>query len=97
MLVIASSAAGHGSQITKYAVLKLKQTTRPPVLIRLTIPSRLLGSNRRERRTALVARELARYKLDIAVLSETRFSKLGQLEEVGAGYTFLWSGWPKAE
>nr|VZI08871.1 unnamed protein product [Spirometra erinaceieuropaei] len=46
---------------------------------------------------ALVARELARYKVDIAVLSETRFSEQGQLEEVGAGYTFFWSGRPTAE
>ncbi|VDM05810.1 unnamed protein product [Schistocephalus solidus] len=54
-------------------------------------------SNRRERRTALVAWELARYKVDIAALSETRFSEKGQLEEVGTGYTFFWSGRPKAE
>ncbi|BHF69803.1 hypothetical protein SprV_0301285000 [Sparganum proliferum] len=46
-------------------------------------------SNRPERRTALVARELARYKVDIAALSETRFSEQGQLEEVGAGYNFF--------
>ncbi|VDL98188.1 unnamed protein product [Schistocephalus solidus] len=38
-------------------------------------------SNRPERRTALVARELARYKVHIAALSETRFSEQGQLEE----------------
>nr|VZI48828.1 unnamed protein product [Spirometra erinaceieuropaei] len=54
-------------------------------------------SNRPERRTALVARELARYKVDIAALCETRFSEQGQLEEVGAGYTFFWSGRPRAE
>nr|VZI30643.1 unnamed protein product [Spirometra erinaceieuropaei] len=54
-------------------------------------------SNRPERRTALVARELARYKVDIAALSETRFSEQSQLEEVGAGYTFFWSGRPRAE
>nr|VZI30877.1 unnamed protein product [Spirometra erinaceieuropaei] len=54
-------------------------------------------SSRPERRTALVARELARYKVDIAALSETRFSEQGQLEEVGAGYTFFWSGRPRAE
>nr|VZI33166.1 unnamed protein product [Spirometra erinaceieuropaei] len=54
-------------------------------------------SNRPERRTALVARELAPYKVDIAALSETRFSEQGQLEEVGAGYTLFWSGRPKAE
>ncbi|BHF73695.1 hypothetical protein SprV_0401677700 [Sparganum proliferum] len=38
-------------------------------------------SNRPERRTALVARELPRYKVDIAALSETRFSEQGQLAE----------------
>ncbi|BHF84965.1 hypothetical protein SprV_1002812000 [Sparganum proliferum] len=54
-------------------------------------------SNRPERRTALVARELARYKVDIVALSETRFSEQGQLEEVGAGYTFFWSGRPRTE
>ncbi|BHF77163.1 hypothetical protein SprV_0502026600 [Sparganum proliferum] len=54
-------------------------------------------SKRPERKTALVARELARYKVDIAALRETRFSEQGQLEEVGAGYTFYWSGRPRAE
>nr|VZI24296.1 unnamed protein product [Spirometra erinaceieuropaei] len=33
----------------------------------------------------------------MATLSETRFSKQGVLEEVGARYTFFWSGRPKAE
>ncbi|VDL90873.1 unnamed protein product [Schistocephalus solidus] len=60
-------------------------------------PRPRLGSNRLERRTALVARELARYKVDIATLSKTRFSEQGQLDEVGAGYTFFWSGRPMAE
>ncbi|BHF68120.1 hypothetical protein SprV_0301115000 [Sparganum proliferum] len=41
--------------------------------------------------------ELARYKADIVALSDTRFSEQGQLEEVGAGYTFFWSGRPRAE
>nr|VZI08851.1 unnamed protein product [Spirometra erinaceieuropaei] len=56
-----------------------------------------LMSNRPERRTALVARELARNNVDIVELGETRFSEQGQLEEVGAGYTFLWGGCPRAE
>ncbi|BHF85759.1 hypothetical protein SprV_1002893100 [Sparganum proliferum] len=54
-------------------------------------------SNRPELRTALVARELARYKVDIIAISDTRFSEQGQLEEVGAGYIFFWSGRPRAE
>ncbi|VDM00726.1 unnamed protein product [Schistocephalus solidus] len=105
-----------GSQIAKYAVIKLKQTTITPIInpSRHTLQAARVNpitlavwnvrflldnprSNRPERRTALVARELARYKVDIAALSETRFSEQGQLEEVGAGYTFFWSGRPKAE
>nr|VZI33651.1 unnamed protein product [Spirometra erinaceieuropaei] len=53
--------------------------------------------NRPERRTALVAQDLARYKVDIAALSETWFSEQGQLQEMDAGYTFIWSARPKAE
>nr|VZI41144.1 unnamed protein product [Spirometra erinaceieuropaei] len=54
-------------------------------------------SNRPERRTALVARELARYKVDIAALSEARFSELGQREVVRADYIFFWSGRTRTE
>nr|VZI26556.1 unnamed protein product [Spirometra erinaceieuropaei] len=43
-------------------------------------------SNRPERRASLVARELARNKMDIPEPSKTRLSEQGQLEEVGAGY-----------
>ena len=50
------------------------------------------AANRPMRRTALVAKELGRYNIDIAALSETRFAEEGQLREVGSGYTFFWSG-----
>ena len=49
-------------------------------------------ADRPMRRTALVAKELERYRIDIAALSETRFAGEGQLKEVGSGYTFFWSG-----
>ncbi|XP_078077501.1 LOW QUALITY PROTEIN: uncharacterized protein LOC144499261 [Mustelus asterias] len=49
-------------------------------------------ADRPERRTDLVARELARYNIDIAALSETRLANVGQLTETGGGYTFFWSG-----
>ena len=49
------------------------------------------GSDRPQRRTALVGSELARYKVEFAVLSETRLAEEGLLKEVGASYTFLWS------
>ncbi|XP_040289820.1 LOW QUALITY PROTEIN: uncharacterized protein LOC121002429 [Bufo bufo] len=45
-----------------------------------------------ERRTALVARELARFDIDIAALCETTLANEGQLTETGGGYTFFWCG-----
>ena len=50
------------------------------------------GSDRPQRRTALVGRELGRYGIEIAALSETRFAEIGKMKEVGAGYTFFLSG-----
>ena len=50
------------------------------------------GSDRPQHRTALVGRELGRYVIQIAALSETRFADVGEIKEVGAGYTFFWSG-----
>ena len=50
------------------------------------------GSDRPQRRTALVRRELGRYGIEIAALSETRFAEIGEIKEVGAGYTFFSSG-----
>ena len=50
-----------------------------------------------ERRTALVARELGHWKLDIIALSETRFAGDGQLTEIGGGYTFFWKGKAQSE
>ena len=55
------------------------------------------SSDRPERRTALVGIELDRYKVEIAALSETRLAEEGLLKEVGAGYTFFWSGRKKEE
>ena len=49
-------------------------------------------ADRPDRRTALVAKELERYNVDIAALSETRFADKGQLTESYSGYTFFWSG-----
>ena len=43
-----------------------------------------------ERRTLLVAMELAKYTIDIAVLRETRFDASGSLTDLE--YTFYWSG-----
>uniref|UniRef100_A0A8D8R0B9 Craniofacial development protein 2 n=1 Tax=Cacopsylla melanoneura TaxID=428564 RepID=A0A8D8R0B9_9HEMI len=49
-------------------------------------------SNITPRRTAIIARELNRYNVDIAALQETHLKENGQIEEVGEGYTFIWSG-----
>ena len=45
------------------------------------------GSDRPQRRTSLVGRELGRYGIQIAALSD-----VGEIKEVDAGYTFFWSG-----
>ena len=45
------------------------------------------GSDRPQRRTALVGRELGRYEKEIAALSETRFAKIGEIKDVGL---WLW-------
>ena len=50
---------------------------------------------RPERRTALVLRELSRYNIDIAALSETRLPDDGELEERASGYTFFWRRKPQ--
>ena len=49
-------------------------------------------SDRPQHRTALVERELGRYGIQIAALSETRFADVGEIKEAGAGYTFFWNG-----
>ncbi|CAG4983475.1 unnamed protein product [Colias eurytheme] len=50
-----------------------------------------------ERKTAVVARELSRYKVDIAALSETHLADEGELVEQGGGYKFFWKGTPSTE
>ena len=53
------------------------------------------GTARPERRTALLDRELERYNVDIAALSETRLPDAGETPE--STYTFFWSGKPEAD
>ncbi|XP_063624759.1 uncharacterized protein LOC134796499 [Cydia splendana] len=45
-----------------------------------------------ERKTAIVARELRRYNVDIAAISETHLADEGEIVEKGGGYTFFWKG-----
>ena len=48
-----------------------------------------------QRRTALIACELARKNIDIAALSETRLPDEGSLVEMGTGYTFSGVAYPQ--
>ena len=49
-----------------------------------------VGSDRPQRRTAFIGREFGRYGIEItAALRETRFAEVGDIKEVGAGYSFL--------
>ena len=49
------------------------------------------GTDRPCRRTALIAKELDRYGVDIVTVSETRLADTGSLEGHGSGYTVFWS------
>jgi len=55
------------------------------------------SADRHERRTTIIGRELARYNIDIAALSETRISGEMEMVEVGAGYTFFCIGQPEGQ
>ena len=55
------------------------------------------SEDRPQRRSALVARELARLYIDIAALSEVRFAEQGFLGKDGADYALFWSGKNKDE
>ena len=48
--------------------------------------------SRPQRRSALIAKELSRYNVDIAAISETRLPDEGSMSESGSGYTFFWKG-----
>ncbi|KAI5726708.1 hypothetical protein M8J76_007273 [Diaphorina citri] len=57
----------------------------------------LLESGRQDsltipRRTAVIAKELQRYDIDIVALQETHMTGFGRLNERGGGYTYFWSG-----
>ncbi len=47
------------------------------------------SEDRPQRRSVLVARELARLDIDIAALSEVGFEEQGSLREDGAGYALF--------
>ena len=53
------------------------------------------AADRPERRTVLVAMELAKYNIDIAALCEIKFSESGSLNDLE--YSFFWSGKPEGE
>ena len=49
--------------------------------------------NRPERRSAFISRELKKYDIDLAALSEVRLLDSGSIQEEG-GLTIFWSGRP---
>lgn len=49
------------------------------------------------RRSAIIAKELNKYNIDIAALQETHLKDSGQFEEKSEGYTYLWSGCAEGE
>ena len=75
-------SCGQKTKKTKVKVLNLGKWNRRTLLDKTK-------ADRPERRTAFVAKELARYNVDIAALSETRFADKGQLTEREGGHTFF--------
>ena len=49
------------------------------------------NADRPERRSAIISLELSKYNIDIAALSEVRFSRTGHIREE-TGYSICWSG-----
>ena len=78
----------------QYKTIKTKTKITPLNLATWNICTLMYrdNSDRPQRRTALIANELARYSIDIAALSAIRFTGEGELCKKGAGYTFFWSG-----
>ncbi|BHF61078.1 hypothetical protein SprV_0100404900 [Sparganum proliferum] len=81
----------HPPHPPRSALLTPRRPARPPS------PSLQSGEQPAGTEDGASGPELARYKVDIAAVSETPFSEQGQLEEVDAGYTFFWSGRPRTE
>ena len=84
------SSSGRNTNINNINKTKLK-------LANWNVRTLLDGGDRPERRTAIVAQQLAAYDIDIAALSETRLSGEGSLTEVGQGYTYFWRGVPEGQ
>ena len=86
-------------QLTGHLPRRRKQEKKKTCLYYGSWNVRTLQDNPKnpERKTAIVARVLSSLNVDIAALSETRFAEEGQLDEVGGGYKFFWSGRPEAE
>ena len=68
---------------------KRKKKTANLKVARSNVRTMRDSEDRPQRRSALVARELARLDIDIAALSEVRFAEQGSLREDGAGYTLF--------
>ena len=68
---------------------KRKKKTANLKVARSNVRSMRDSEDRPQRRSALVARELARLNIDIAAASEVRFAEQDLVTEDGAGYTFF--------
>jgi len=77
--------------------MKQRTLTRRLRLASWNVRTLLDTLDNHERRTAIIGRELARYNINIAALSETRISGSSELIEEGAGYTFFTIGQPEGK
>lgn len=80
------------------AIVKTRKFKKTPILniatwnVRTLLDSQTNESITIPRRTALVAREIVKYNIDIATLQETHLPGFGRMDEKKSGYTYFWSG-----
>lgn len=65
--------------------------------VRIFFDFSIINFDRSERRIVFVIKELARFNIDIVVLSEIRLLGEGKTEEVGFGYIIFWKGREEGE
>jgi hypothetical protein len=85
----------HGWLVIQLSGRKYKETEI--VVACWNVRSLIDSSDRMQRKTAILARELNRYRIEIAAVGEKRLADEGQLSEVGAGFTIFWKGRPSGD
>ncbi|XDV44251.1 hypothetical protein PO909_012565 [Leuciscus waleckii] len=85
-----ASPVGHIMAVTGLHLSGRNRKSKKLIVASWNIRTMLDGVSRPERRTAQIAKELQRYRVNIAALQETRVEGQGQVQE--ENYSFFWVG-----